>query len=1142
MAATGEVHRQAAGTTSDAPGAPAAASAPAARVRRWPGVLLILVGTTLAYTAVMLAGRAAEAANTRVLALFDPLFLWIRGAGSQGTDWLDRHPLAVAGMLSAGLAVLLAAGVAAARRQAAAVIVVVAMLALGIWGQALLLADHVSSGTALYLAGLAAALAFGFWRPMRRLPGFPSIAGLGAGTGGAWQPAWAVECALVFALAVLALVFRAWALTENSEFLDLEVVDSWAQSRTLFGAAEYYRNTFLTTNPGAAHILPQWALFNVFGSSLFTLRMAAVGWGVAAVLLMYWLVRRLAGVGPALLAGLFFATAPDQLFWSRSENGFFSPVPVLALLTVHAGLSMAERFTLPNVTAAALLMPASRYFYTTCLAMVAFPLAVAAHAALFVRGAWRRLWFVLPLLALGLVAWWFHLTVLLGVLTGDYRFRHPAQIYGGTAWTKQGDFAQASLPELVRLQAESMGTHMQRVLRDLTYEQHNSFGHWYMRSQPNPHPTTMNVGLVVLLVLGIGYLGGQLRDPRAFMLLVWLVIALLPGIGSRDATPRRMSMLFPAAHVIGVVLLAAVVRTLRQAAGRRTATLALAVMAPALALVVLTNTVSHFRLPMRPMIFADYLRFLRPVLAESDTVLLNLPGPFRHLVLFDEIDRFVESPWCFEGVEDPDRWLPLALRPRCSFADPAYRLALTPEEREAARAAHRMQRISFVFFVDPLTRPQLALVRGLYPDAEFAEYVSPRDQRHIAVVTFTTADAAARRTPVLRSRATPPPTVLAGVPVHVTRDGAPADGGAVLEGGLLLDHDDWYTLTLEPRCDQALLELDGQPVAPGGRLPLLAGVHPLALRLPPEADCALPLRLRAARGAAGAELLGADHFTSPAVARQPAAAAARVQPYPGYAPPAVLTQLPGRAGDLAVGPDGTLHVLIKQDNRWRLFRYTPEGTQLEVRELNAPRELDPGTMSVAPDGSVAMLFGRTMIVHGPDGREQARWENIAFVWETQIGFWGSDRLLATIPHRNALAVFSRTGEPLGEYTHFPGGPAEFFSPTSFATSPDGDLVLLQLDGRALWFVSDPAAFAPVFARTFPVGSPDRGLTLDGRTRLLLVADGSVHAHDADGTRLVAEGRRDPGRLRLGKAARVRAAGDRVYVLDPEGSRVWILRR
>jgi hypothetical protein len=146
---------------------------------------------------------------------------------------------------------------------------------------------------------------------------------------------------------------------------------------------------------------------------------------------MYWLVRRIAGVAPAILAAMLLATAPDQLFWSRSENGFFSPVPVLALLTVHVSLWMAARFSFLSVLTAAVLMPASRYFYTTCLAMFLLPLAVAGHATLFVRGAWKKLWFVVPILALGLVAWWYHLRSCWASSTAAATSRHPAQIYGG---------------------------------------------------------------------------------------------------------------------------------------------------------------------------------------------------------------------------------------------------------------------------------------------------------------------------------------------------------------------------------------------------------------------------------------------------------------------------------------------------------------------------------------------------------------------------------------------------------------------------------------------------------------------------------------------------------------------------------------
>lgn len=1113
--------------------------------RRWPGVALVLLAIGVVYVVAILVGRAEEAANVRILGLFDLLFLWIRGGGAAATDWLERHVLWVAGGLSGAALAVLVSGWISVRRLPRDLLAVVAVLLLGLWGQALLLMDVIGIGTAAYLAGMLGVMAFGWWRPMRRLPGFPGFgADPGAGEAGAWHPTWRAECLIIFAIAVVALLFRTWALTEQSDFLDLETVDSFVQSRTLEGVADYYRFTFLSTNPGAAHMLPQWAIFHLFGASVFTLRMAAVLWGVAAVLLMYWLVRRIAGVTPAVVASLLLALAPDQLFWSRSENGFFSPVPALALATVNAGLWMAQRFSFPSVVMAALLMPASRYFYTTCLAMVLFPLAVAGHAAVFVRGNWKRLWFVVPILAIGLVGWWFHLTLVVGTIKGgDYRFLHPAQIYGGTAWTKQGDFSQASIPELVRLQATSMATHMQRVVRDMTYEAQGSFGHWYMRAQPNPHPTTMNVALVALLALGIGYLAGQLRDPRAWALLIWLVIALLPGIGSRDATPRRMSMLFPAAHVIGTLFLAAALRTVRQAAGRRPAELATWIGAVLFAVLLLTNTVTFFRMPIQPVIFADYQRFLRPILAGSDSWFLNLPRPFISLLQFTEADRWVEQPWCIEGVEHDASWLSLGLQPRCTFEDHAYGLTFTPEEIEAARAAHQMRRITYAFFVEPVTQHQVDLIRALYPKAEMHDYVSPRDQRRIATVTIDLADAVALRAPLVRSSAATPPEVLAGVAQEVTQDGAPPAPGLAVEGGLWLERDSWYTFALQPACPGATLAIDGEPATADARRPLLAGVHRFTLTVADPAACALPLQVAFTRpDTPTPATIGGDRFTSPAVAALPAAAAPPVTTYAGYPLARQLIQLPGRAADMAVGQDGTLHIALLEQGAWRLYRYGADGTQLGAWNIDAPREMDPGTMTVAPDGTVAILFGRHVYLIGTDGTRTGGWANVWFVWETQLAFFGADRVLATIPHRDSVAEITRGGEVVREFNAFPGGPGKFFAPTSLALNGDGALMVLQPDGKALRFDTPTETFAPSFVRQFPVDSASNGVAFDGE-RLLLPTDRIIQVFDAQGTRLMADNpTADLSRLQVGRLARVRTGAGRVYVLDPEANRVWELER
>ncbi|MGD9762677.1 MAG: glycosyltransferase family 39 protein [Candidatus Binatia bacterium] len=1116
--------------------------------RRWPGLLLLVCGTALAFIVTVLIGRAQEARGERILAIFDPLFLLLRGPGGGATDWLIAHPAAVAAAASAGLLAIALIGAVRAGRRAAPLFAMCAAIGLAVWGQTLLLLDHFEAGRILYIAAPVLAILVGWWQPMRRIPGFPPFAGAaGAGPGAAWQPSWRTELAVVFGLGLLALAFRAWALTELSDFFDLEMVDSMAQSRTLHGAAEFVRYTFLTTNPGAAHILPQWAIFQLFGTSIFTLRMAPVLWGVAAVMLMYLLVRRVAGAAPALVAALFMATAPDQLFWSRSENSFFSPVAAMALLVVNVGLWMVERLSVRSVVAAALCMPFSRYFYTTGLAMFLFPLAVAGHAVIFVRGAWRKLWLIAPILALGLVVWWFHLTVLLAALNDwDWRFRHPADIYGGPAWTRQGDFKDASVVDLVRLQALSMYDRMERVLNDFTYKAVNSFGHWYARVQLDPHPTTMNVGLVALLVVAVGYFIGQIYDPRAFALLAWLAIALLPGIMSNDAAPRRIGMVFLVAHASGAILLAAAVRLARRVAGVAGGRVAASALGIAAALVLVTNTVSHFRMPMQPVLFADLLSFVRPLVQRSDAIFLTMPDAFRSFIMFDNLEHYLATPGCFQAVDGHREWLKLGLAPRCTFTDATYNLALNDAEQRALQERYRMQRISFVIFADPTTQSILDLLRALYPGAESLVLDSERQERRTVAMTVDIADSARLRTVDLRMAdpPNPPPAVLADVPLRAVPD--PERGGtALIAGGILIEDDGWYRFALEPSCAGAELAIDGRQALDAAPTPMLAGVHPFSLAVPSLPACPKPLRITSARqGQTSFEPVPPDRITSSAVAMLPQAAAPRVEVYDGYAPAAPFIQVPGRAGDLAIGPDGTLFVAATSEGVWRIHRYLPDGKPLDAWNLQGPPGLNLSTIAVAPDGTVAALFATTITLYTPDGRPLGSWHNGAFGWESQLAFWGK-HLLVTIPPRNSIMVFDRNGELVREFSAFDtdNGPEELYNPLGFAFSAAGDLVVLQPNGQAIVFRTPTDDFQPTFVRRFAIEAGSQGSTFDGPDRVLLPAASAVQVFNTNGSRLMAaDPTRDPGRRSYGRSPRLRGTADGAYVLDIDAGRIWVLRR
>ncbi|MDX2166135.1 MAG: hypothetical protein SF182_03705 [Deltaproteobacteria bacterium] len=1123
---------------------PPATAANGAPPRRRAGLLVLALVLFGGFALLVLIGRAEDARQGRILGWLDPLFLWLRTHGADSTDWLENHPFHVGGAISAvslaALALLLRAG----RAGLPGAVAWMALLAVS-WGQILLLEDYTLLGSGLYAYATALAFGLGIWRPMHRLPGFPPFppdaAPLPAGD--AWRPTWRSECAILAAIIVVALITRTWALTEQSDFLDLEVVDSFVQAHTWHGFKGYLRFTFLATNPGTAHIPVQYVVFNLFGTSIFTLRMAAVLWGTAGVPLMYLLVRRIAGPAPAVVSAVVMALAPDQLFWSRSENGFFAPVPVLALGTVNVGLWMVQRFSPAAVAVAALLMPLSRTVYTTCLAMFLFPIGMAAHAALFARGLWKRLWYVVPLLAVGLVAWVFWLSFMMQALAGGpWKFVHPASIYGGSAWTKQGDFADAGPLDLIKLQATSIAEHMVRVAKDNAYKTTNGFSHWYMRAQVGDHPTVMHVALTALLVLGLAYMLAQVYDRRAFALLAWMVLALLPGVMSRDAAPRRMSMVFLVAQAMVGIMCAVLMRTTREARSQRAARLTAAALAVTIALVAVTNAVSHYRMPLQPVIFGDYLRVLRPVFEKSNAFFLNLPIAFRDYLVFGDAERFERDPPAFQPVA-PNEWLRYALVPRSDFSDAAYKLLLTEPQIAAARDAHTAGHVSFIFFVDQTSQAQVDLVSALYPQAERLDYTSPRDNRHIVALTIAASDAEALRRPALRVAGAAPPDILRGV--ALTRvEGAPADGAALsITGGIRLDTDGWYRLTLDPTCAAATLQVSGQPPDGEALAPMTAGVRPFTLTLPSLDACPLPLRLllHTAEAPAGAPL-PPERFTAPAVTAVPAALAPPVVAYPGYAAPKPLAQLTARPLDLAFDGAGTVHVLLEQQQRYRIQKLTPQGAPAGEWPIEGPYGRVPSSLDVDAAGNVMAMFSPAVVFYDAAGTRTGGWSHQWLVWESEVAFFGRDLVLVSIPHRDSIAVFRRNGELLREFTTFEGGAGRLFSPTALRVGPDGRVLVVQADGQAVLFQSPLDDFQPRFVESF-ASDPALSAAFDGPDRMLLAFDGVVRGYDASGTRLMAETpARDLAQRRYGREARLRARDGRVYVLDPEGVRLWVIDR
>jgi hypothetical protein len=1085
--------------------------------REWLRPLLFSAAVLSGFVAFALVGRASASQGSRVLGTLDPAVASVKAAGLKSLEWLWGHPNTI-GKAVTGVAVALGVlGVLLWRLRARPLLLLLTGFSLATWGQLLLWQKGFTpAGVCLYLGGVFCAAVLGRIYPMARLSGFPALpspADPGSREVRRRLP-WG-EWAIVFGLTLLGLLFRGYALTELPAFFDGEMVGVMVGSYTGFGIGNYVKTELLGTGAGVFHVATHFVLYRLFGASIFTIRLVALFWGVLAIPLLYWLARRIAGRRAAMVATVLFIAAPEQLFWSRSENTHFAPVAVLALVTAHLGLSMQERFVPRAVLAAALWMPACRFSYTPSFVLFTFPLLLAGHAVVFVRGMWRKLRYVVPILALGVLLWIFGLSMLEFALApkSGWRFINPATVRGVAAW-RQDVPPDAGLFEVARLQAVRISRNVGHVLAGMTYHAKYTSS-WYIRTHMDPNRnTSISAGLAVLSALGAGYLLGQLQDRRAALLLIWVAIGLLPACMSDEPEARRLSILFPALPAIAGVFVAAAARLFRegsQRSGRLVARVASVALACVVAFTAFTSLASHLLIPLRPLSPDADIRFSRLLYEHCNVVLHNLWHHAGHTMELGNLDTLLRAgpPRCSQLVEEKD-WPLAALDPRCDFSDGSFSYILSQEDRKARAKKLEPARVGYLLRETPESRPHIELLERLYPAAQTRELEAANpDDRLIAIE----------------------------VPIsEIQRLRTPERTGHALRGSLFLPTDGWYRFRLEPGCAAAKLIVGRPPEAAGAARPLLAGVHPFEVTFPRDGSCEVAFELRAedvrAAGKKTAPLL-----LSPRVAEQ--APTPPVVAVSGWGDATLFARLPGSPTDIGVDGKGAVYALLRTGGAWEVHRFGKDG-KLEAAFRTGLPLVAEASLAVDKEGTCVLSAAFDVEIHDRSGKGLASWKVPYDRPPSDIALWRDGSILFCFPTRDTLQLFSRAGKP-GEILELRSGENPMASPSGVAVSPDGRLLVVDEKGRAHVFRSSIDRFAPERLATFPVGYPKvpfvpdlKGCAFDGPDRLLFPhRSRSVPlVYNLEGQRLLATTpERDLSAKGLKDAHSFCATRDALYVLD-----------
>jgi hypothetical protein len=381
--------------------------------------------------------------------------------------------------------------------------------------------------------------------------------------------------------------------------------------------------------------------------------------------------------------------------------------------------------------------------------------------------------------------------------------------------------------------------------------------------------------------------------------------------------------------------------------------------------------------------------------------------------------------------------------------------------------------------------------------------------------------------------------LAAGLLVGVRLNATQAEGhvGVTIEGGLLIERDGWYSVALDPECPGASLTLDGIDVVAAAVHPFTKGVRTFKLALPSAAGCALPLQLKAQRYERKRMLdVPSPVLVSPRVAALPEARGRGLVIGTGFQEVPFAFTPGGETLDVGIDNSGSLAVLSRDGAGARLTWVRSDGTEASAWQIE---EGAPTAMSVAPDGTIFLVYPDRVRVHQRDGSSLATWSE-ATVRTHALGHLPNGQVLSPMMEHNFVTRLDRNGKVLQTWREFEGEPRYFRDPVAVYVSPQGqDIVVVQTNAIALWFRSPAERFEPALMGSFNVEffNPSvlgLGGTFDEKGRLVMPDPEAVDVftYELDGDRaMTADAPLDLANAVGDPVRRIVLFEDGVYVFD-----------
>lgn len=349
-----------------------------------------------------------------------------------------------------------------------------------------------------------------------------------------------VEKIFILLLLIIALFLRVWKLNSVPIAVFGDEIDVGIQANSILTTGQDYMGTRwpVMFHSFAEYRLPMQLYTDVpfirlFGLNAVGVRMAAVVFGIFALISFYFLVRYWFGNRIALISAVFMAISPWHFMFSRQANdaGFLLPFVLSGILFFLKGVDNF-RYLVLSATMFALSI------YAYAIASLFTPLLVFALIFIYrskvLKLGYRKLVIVC---FVGLVVLAPYLKVTLSG-TAEKRFSDISVINKKDIAAQVEGKRYLVDKQLTRLYYNKVTTPMIKVFDNYT----QSFSPYFLFSQgdPNLRQSVVDFGEFYhydILLVGLGifisiatYLKSKERDRKVYLLiLIWLLLAPLPS-------------------------------------------------------------------------------------------------------------------------------------------------------------------------------------------------------------------------------------------------------------------------------------------------------------------------------------------------------------------------------------------------------------------------------------------------------------------------------------------------------------------------------------------------------------------------------------------------------------------------------------